>query len=159
MNKNKTDKIVVSLTKWFGITLFVGIIIWGATYFLKGYRYEQTNDAQIDAYLSPINAKVGGYIRKIYYKDNQQVKRGDTLVVIELDEYALKKDAVSAELMSSQAKLPILAASEKTQIKSIEVIKAQLAGAKARLNQQQKEFDRYKNLLADGSTTQQKFDN
>jgi len=159
MNKNKTDKIVVSLTKWFGITLFVGIIIWGATYFLKGYRYEQTNDAQIDAYLSPINAKVGGYIRKIYYKDNQQVKRGDTLVVIELDEYALKKDAVSAELMSSHAKLPILAASEKTQIKSIEVIKAQLAGAKARLNQQQKEFDRYKNLLADGSTTQQKFDN
>jgi len=159
MNKNKTDKIVVSLTKWFGITLFVGIIIWGATYFLKGYRYEQTNDAQIDAYLSPINAKVGGYIRKIYYKDNQQVKRGDTLVVIELDEYALKKDAVSAELMSSHAKLPILAAGEKTQIKSIEVIKAQLAGAKARLNQQQKEFDRYKNLLADGSTTQQKFDN
>lgn len=159
MNKNKTDKIIVSLTKCFGIVLFVGIIIWGATYFLKGYRYEQTNDAQVDAYLSPINAKVGGYISKIYYKDNQLVKKGDTLVVIELDEYGLKKDAASAELMSSQAKLPILTAKEETQLKSIEVIKAQLAGAKARLSQQQKEFDRYKNLLADESTTQQKFDN
>lgn len=159
MNKNKTDKIIVSLTKCFGIVLFVGIIIWGATYFLKGYRYEQTNDAQVDAYLSPINAKVGGYISKIYYKDNQLVKKGDTLVVIELDEYGLKKDAASAELMSSQAKLPILTANEETQLKSIEVIKAQLAGAKARLSQQQKEFDRYKNLLADESTTQQKFDN
>ncbi|MGE8428058.1 MAG: HlyD family secretion protein [Sphingobacterium sp.] len=159
MNKNKTDKIVVSLTKWFGITLFVGIIIWAAVYFFEGYRYEQTNDAQIDAYLSPINAKVGGYIRKIYYKDNQQVKKGDTLVVIEQDEYGLKRDAASAELMSAQAKLPILAASEETQVKSIAVIKAQLEGAKARLNQQQKEFDRYKNLLADESTTQQKFDN
>lgn len=159
MNKNKTDKIIVSLTKWFGIALFVGIIIWGATYFFKGYRYEQTNDAQVDAYLSPINAKVGGYIRKIYYKDNQLVKKGDTLVVIELDEYGLKKDVASAELMSSHAKLPILTANEETQRKSIEVIKAQLAGAKARLNQQQKEFDRYKNLLADESTTQQKFDN
>ncbi|RZF57930.1 HlyD family secretion protein [Sphingobacterium corticibacterium] len=159
MNKNKTDKIVVSLTKWLGIALFVGIIIWGAFYFLKGYRYEQTNDAQVDAYLSPINAKVGGYISKIYYKDNQLVKKGDTLVVIQLDEYGLKKDAASAELMSSHAKLPILAANEETQLKSIEVIKAQLAGAKARLDQQQKEFDRYKNLLADESTTQQKFDN
>lgn len=159
MNKNKTDKIVVSLTKWLGITLFVGIIIWAAVYFLEGYRYEQTNDAQIDAYLSPINAKVGGYIRKIYYTDNQQVKKGDTLVVIEQDEYGLKRDAASAELMSAQAKLPILAASEETQVKSIAVIKAQLEGAKARLNQQQKEFDRYKNLLADESTTQQKFDN
>ncbi|MFE2860315.1 HlyD family secretion protein [Sphingobacterium multivorum] len=159
MNKNKTDKIVVDLTKWLGITLFVGIIIWAAVYFFEGYRYEQTNDAQIDAYLSPINAKVGGYIRKIYYKDNQQVKKGDTLVVIEQDEYGLKSDAASAELMSAQAKLPILAASEETQVKSIAVIKAQLEGAKARLNQQQKEFDRYKNLLADESTTQQKFDN
>ncbi len=159
MNKNKTDKIVVDLTKWLGITLFVGIIIWAAVYFFEGYRYEQTNDAQIDAYLSPINAKVGGYIRKIYYKDNQQVKKGDNLVVIEQDEYGLKRDAASAELMSAQAKLPILAASEETQVKSIAVIKAQLEGAKARLNQQQKEFDRYKNLLADESTTQQKFDN
>ncbi|QRQ63847.1 HlyD family secretion protein [Sphingobacterium multivorum] len=159
MNKNKTDKIVVDLTKWLGITSFVGIIIWAAVYFFEGYRYEQTNDAQIDAYLSPINAKVGGYIRKIYYKDNQQVKKGDTLVVIEQDEYGLKRDAASAELMSAQAKLPILAASEETQVKSIAVIKAQLEGAKARLNQQQKEFDRYKNLLADESTTQQKFDN
>ncbi|SPZ85527.1 Inner membrane protein yibH [Sphingobacterium multivorum] len=137
----------------------MGIIIWAAVYFFEGYRYEQTNDAQIDAYLSPINAKVGGYIRKIYYKDNQQVKKGDTLVVIEQDEYGLKRDAASAELMSAQAKLPILAASEETQVKSIAVIKAQLEGAKARLNQQQKEFDRYKNLLADESTTQQKFDN
>ncbi|WP_336828269.1 HlyD family secretion protein [Sphingobacterium multivorum] len=159
MNKNKTDKIVVDLTKWLGITLFVGIIIWAAVYFFEGYRYEQTNDAQVDAYLSPINAKVGGYIRKIYYKDNQQVKKGDTLIVIEQDEYGLKRDAASAELMSAQAKLPILAVSEETQVKSIAVIKAQLEGAKARLNQQQKEFDRYKNLLADESTTQQKFDN
>lgn len=159
MNKNKTDKIIVSLTKWFGIALFVGIIFWGTTYFLKGYRYEQTNDAQVDAYLSPINAKVGGYISKINYKDNQFVKKGDTLVVIELDEYGLKKDAASAELMSSHAKLPILTANEETHLKSIEVIKAQLEGAKAKLNQQQKEFDRYKNLLADESTTQQKFDN
>jgi len=159
MNKNKTDKIIVNLTKWFGIALLIGAIIWGINYFLKGYRYEQTNDAQIDAYLSPINAKVGGYVSKIYYKDNQQVKKGDTLVVIELDEYGLKRNVASAEMQSSQAKLPILAATEETQLKNIEVIRAQLTAAKLRLNQQQKEFDRYKNLLADESTTQQKFDN
>ncbi len=159
MNKNRTDKIIVTLTKWSGIVLFTAIIIWGAVYFLKGYRYEQTNDAQVDAYLSPVNAKVGGYISKIYCKDNQQIQRGDTLVVIELDEYRLKRNAASAELMSSHAKFPILAANEETQIKSIEVIKAQLSGAKAKLTQQQREFDRYKNLLADESTTQQKYEN
>jgi len=150
---------MVNLTKWFGIALLMGLIFWGMNYFLTGIRYEQTNDAQVDAYLSPVNAKVGGYIRKIYYKDNQRIKRGDTLVVIELDEYGLKRDAALAEMMSSRAKLPILLASEETQIKSLEVIKAQLSGAKVKLNQQRKEFERYKNLLADESTTPQKFDN
>ena len=158
MNKNKTDKIIISLTKWLGISLFTALIIWGVLYFLKGYRYEQTNDAQVDAYLSPVNAKVGGYISKIYYKDNQQVRKGDTLVVIAVDEYGLKRNIASAELGSSHAKLPILAANEETQIKSIAVIKAQLSGTKAKLIQQQREYDRYKNLLADESTTQQKFE-
>lgn len=159
MNKNKTDKIIITLTKWLGITLFTALIIWGVLYFLKGYRYEQTNDAQVDAYLSPVNAKVGGYISKIYYKDNQQVRKGDTLVVIAVDEYGLKRNIASAELGSSHAKLPILAANEETQIKSIAVIKAQLSGTKAKLIQQQREYGRYKNLLADESTTPQKFEN
>lgn len=156
---NKTDKIVVTITRWFGISLFAAIIIWAAVYFLKAYRYEQTNDAQVDAYLSPVNAKVGGYISRIYYRDNQLVRKGDTLVVIELDEYGLKKDAAAAELMNAQAKMPILAANEATQIKSMEVIRAQLSGAKAKLVQQQREYDRYKKLLADESVTGQKFDN
>lgn len=159
MNKNKTDKSIVMLTQWMGITLLAGILIWGAVYLVKAYRYEQTNDAQIDAYLSPINAKVGGYIHAIYYKDNQKVSKGDTLAVIEPDEYRLKRDAVAAELLSARAKIPILDAGEQTQLKSMAVIEAQLAGAMAKLNQQQKEYERYKNLLADASTTQQKFDN
>lgn len=159
MNKNRTDKIVVVATKWIGISLLTGMIIWGVVYLRKGYRYEQTNDAQIDTYLSPVNAKVGGYISRVCYQDNQKVKKGDTLVLIERDEYGLKRDAALAELMSSRTKISILNANVETQLKSIDVIKAQVAGSKAKLDQQQKEFGRYKNLLDKQSTTQQKFDN
>lgn len=159
MNKNKTDNIVVKSTQWLGILLLVAIIIWAVFYFWKAYGNEQTNDAQIEAYLSPVNAKVGGYINKIYYHDNQEVHKGDTLVLIERDEYDLKKETALAELEASRTKLPILSASEETQIRNIDVIKAHVLGIKAKLDQQQKEYDRYKNLLADESTTQQKFDN
>lgn len=159
MNKNKTDHIVVRVTQWLGILLLISIIIWATIYFWKGYWCEQTNDAQIEVYLSPINAKVGGYINKIYYQDNQEVHKGDTLVLIERDEYNLKKETALADLATSQTKLPILSASEETQIRNIDVIKAHILGIKAKLDQQQKEYDRYKNLLADESTTQQKFDN
>lgn len=158
MNKNKTDKTVVVITQWLGIALLAALVIWGSIYIWKGYHYQHTNDAQIDAYLSPVNVKVGGYISKIYYKDNQKFKKGDTLVIIELDEYGMKRDAALAELMSSRAKQPILTANEETQIKSIDVIRAQLSGVWAKLVQQQREYQRYKNLLADESTTQQKFD-
>lgn len=159
MNKNTTDKIVVSITQWFGILLLVSMIIWAGLYFWKGYHYEQTNDAQVDAYLSPINAKVGGYISKIYYQDNQKVRKGDTLVQIEPDEYGLKKKAALAELSAARAKLNILSASEETQVKSIEVIKARMSGFRAKLDQQQREYERYKKLLAEESTTRQKFEN
>ncbi|CAM3449541.1 HlyD family secretion protein [Sphingobacterium prati] len=158
MNKNKIDKVVVISTKYFGIVLLTGVLGWAVLYLWRNSQYEQTNDAQIDAYLSPISAKVGGYISKIYYNDNQQVHQGDTLVLIEKDEYRLKQKAAAAELLSSRAKLPILAASEATQSKNIAVIRAQLMGVQAKLEQQRKEFERYKSLLADESTTQQKFD-
>lgn len=159
MNKNTTDKNVVHATGWVGILLLVGIIIWASLYFWKGYHYEQTNDAQIEAYLSPINAKVGGYISKIYYHDNQKVRKGDTLVKIEPDEYGLKKKAALAELSLTRAKLDILRASEETQVKNIEVSKARMSGIRAKLNQQQREYERYKKLLAEESTTRQKFEN
>lgn len=159
MNNNSTDKIIVLITKWMGFLLLTAVVIWAGVYLWSAYRYEQTSDAQVDAYLSPVNAKVGGYISKIFYKDNQGVKKGDTLVVVEQDEYELKRDAALAELISSRAKLPILRAAEQTQLKSIEVVRAQLTGAKAKLDQQQKEYERYKKLLADESTTAQKFDN
>ena len=158
MNKNKIDKVVVTSTKYFGIVLLTGMLGWAMLYLWRNLQYEQTNDAQIDSYLSPISAKVGGYISKIYYNDNQQVHQGDTLVLIEKDEYRLKQKAAAAELLSSRAKLPILAASEETQSKNIAVVSAQLMGAQAKLEQQRKEFERYKSLLADESTTQQKFD-
>lgn len=159
MNKNTTDKIVVRITQWFGILLLAGIILWAGLYFWKGYHYEQTNDAQVDAYLSPINAKVGGYISKIYYQDNQKVRKGDTLVQIEPDEYGLKKKAALAALSAARAKLNILSAGEETQLKNIEVSKARMSGFRAKLDQQQREYERYKQLLAEESTTPQKFEN
>lgn len=159
MSKNKIDRIVVSTTQWLGIILLSVIIIWAGRYFWEGQQYEQTNDAQVDAYLSPVNVKIGGYIKKIYFRDNQVVHKGDTLVWIEPDEYRLKKEAADGELMSARAKLEILTANEETQRKNIAVIQARISGAQAKLEQQQSEFDRYQHMLQEAATTRQKFEN
>lgn len=159
MNKHKTDRIVVVITQWFGLLLLIALLVWGGKYFRDANQYEQTNDAQVDAYLAPVNAKIGGYIDKIYFKDNQQVHKGDTLVVIAMDEFQLKSDAAAADLMNSRAKLDILSASEETQQRNIDVISARIPGVRAKLEHQQQEYDRYGNLLKEESTTRQKFEN
>lgn len=51
--------------------------------------YEKTDDAQIEQYISPINVKVPGYIREIRFTENQKVKKGDTLMVIDDREYRI----------------------------------------------------------------------
>ncbi|SDG25917.1 HlyD family secretion protein [Epilithonimonas hungarica] len=159
MKNNKKDQIIIAFTKWTGILILLGITAWGLIYLYDITKYEQTNDAQVDAYLSPVNAKVGGYVEKIYFEDNQKVKRGDTLLVIEQDEYRIRKNTASSELMSSQAKLDILAAAEESQRRNIDVIKARISGAEAKLRQQEQEYERYQQLYKEESTTKQKLEN
>lgn len=159
MNKNNTDKIIIEVTKWTGIICLMAICAWGIYYFYQNGKYEETNDAQVDVYLSPINAKIGGYIEKVYFQDNQMVKKGDTLVIVEQDEYQIHKNTASSELLSSQAKLNILSANEESQRRNIEVFEAKMIGSKAKLQQQQREYERYQNLYKEESTTKQKLEN
>src|SRR5262249_57804498 len=43
---------------------------------------ETTDDAQVDAHVAPVAARVGGTVTEVAVKDNQQVDAGAVLVVI-----------------------------------------------------------------------------
>ncbi|WP_440133409.1 HlyD family secretion protein [Chitinophaga sancti] len=158
MSKHKSDSIIISATQWFGIVLLLVLVGWGGKYLIDISQYEQTNDAQVDAYLAPISAKIGGYIDRIYFRENQVVHKGDTLLRIVVDEFQLKGDAAAADLLISRAKLDVLNAGEETQQRNIEVISAHIPGVLAKLEHQQQEYNRYVNLLKEESTTRQKFE-
>jgi membrane fusion protein (multidrug efflux system) len=158
MDKHKSDGIIISVTQWFGVVLLMVLLGWGGKYLIDISQYEQTNDAQVDAYLAPVSAKIGGFIDKIYFKDNQVVHKGDTLLRIAVDEFQLKSNAAAADLMTSRAKLDILNASEVSQQRNIDVISAHIPGVLAKLEHKQQEYNRYVNLLKEESTTRQKFE-
>ena len=50
---------------------------------------ETTDDAQIEQYLSPVNIRVPGYIKRICFTEHQHVRKGDTLLVLEDDELGI----------------------------------------------------------------------
>ncbi|MCW3466663.1 HlyD family secretion protein [Chitinophaga nivalis] len=158
-NLNKTDKVILGTTRGVAIAALCGLALWGGKVIWDMLRYEQTNDAQVEAYVNPVNVKVGGYIKKIYFQENQLVNPGDTLLLIENNEYDLSLHASRAALEHARAQLAILGANEATLLNNAAVSQSQIDAAKAKLVRQQQEYTRYQNLLKEESTTQQQFDN
>ena len=39
------------------------------------YKYEQTNDAQVQEYVNPVIARAGGFIVAVKFEENQNVKK------------------------------------------------------------------------------------
>ena len=74
--------------------IFSLIIIGGLSYGVVEYIYSlhhvTTDDAQVDGDISPVNARVSGYIKDIFFIENQSVKEGDTLVKIDDRDLQLK---------------------------------------------------------------------
>src|SRR5579862_3823420 len=74
-------------------------------YFLWRYlgSYESTDDAQVDAHLYPVSARVSGYVIKVNVDDNQYVQKGAVLVEIDPKDYEVAVDQAKANLASAES--------------------------------------------------------
>jgi membrane fusion protein (multidrug efflux system) len=84
-------------------TLTIAII---AVYYIHGYltRNEvSTDDAQIDADVVPVAARVGGVIVRTKVRDNQRVEAGSVIAEIDPAQYAQKLAAAQDELEGANA--------------------------------------------------------
>jgi len=65
LKKQRRNRIIASL-------LGIAILVWGvievAFLFLDYKQTGTSNDAQIEQYISPVNLRASGYIKKIYFK-------------------------------------------------------------------------------------------
>ena len=64
---------------------------------------ESTDDAQVEAHVTPIAARVGGTVARVPVNDNQQVEAGAALVELDLRDYQIALDRARAELADAQA--------------------------------------------------------
>jgi membrane fusion protein, multidrug efflux system len=81
------------------IPAVIGGAIW---YWIAGGR-ESTDDAQVDAHVTPIAARVGGTILRVPVADNQQINAGDVLVEIDPRDYRVALEKARAELADAEA--------------------------------------------------------
>ena len=133
-------------------------ISWTVNYFWKYVNYEITNDAVVDQYIIPVNIRVPGYIREVRFTEHQQVKAGDTLLILDDREYRIKLKDAAAALLDAQASKDILSSGIKTSQVNIGIQEANIAETKARLWQLEQDYQRYTNLLAEESVSQQQYE-
>jgi membrane fusion protein (multidrug efflux system) len=85
------------------------IIIVGAIYGFKKWSYsnshEETDDAQIASNVSPVISKISGYVAEVKVKDNQFVKKGDTLIILDNRDQALVLAQAEAALGTAKSNL------------------------------------------------------
>ena len=148
--------------KVFTMKKAVGIIgiflaIWGLyaiiSLFVDYKSSETTDDAQVEQYLSPINIRVPGYIKKIYFTEHQHVRKGDTLLVLEDDEYRIRLKEAEAALMDARSGRKVVANTLNTVSNSASVYDASIAEAQYRVEQLEKDYRRYSSLLKKNATT------
>ena len=139
---------------WFGISKYI-----------HSQHHEETDDAQIEANISPVIPRVAGYIKAVLVKDNQQVTKGDTLLILDDRDLALKVLQAEAALATAHTNLAVATATtnaSKATISStqagVSTADAQIEAAKINVWRTSKDYDRYANLIKDHSITQQQFE-
>lgn len=159
--KKKTNK------KFLGIFLTFAILGggFGVYKYIQSQSHETTDDAQIEKNMNPIIPRVTGYVTKVFVKDNDLVKKGDTLFIIDDKDYVVKVEDAKAALAAAEssfqaAKADIggaqanISASEA----NVQSNRGNIEAAKVRLWRATNDFERFQNLYKNRSITKQQFE-
>ncbi len=127
------------------------LVLTGVVFYLRGGRYETTDDAYLLAGEAAIAANVSGPVIAIDVRDNQAVRTGDVLFRIDPRPFQIAVDAAAAQLADARAQVDARRASYQQGRSEVQAAQARLAYAIA-------EAARQKRLLAKGISSQDQYD-
>ena len=147
------------------LLLVAGGAWFGFSKYNHGKHHEETDDAQLEANISPVIPRIAGYVKEVRVKDNQIVKKGDTLLILDDRDMALRVQQAEAALATAKSNLGAAEATtnaSKANIAStqsgVNTIDVQIEIAKVNARRATQDYERYANLIKDRSITQQQYD-
>ena len=121
--------------------------------FEGGVGWQKTNDAFLQGDLTPIVAKVGGYLRELPIQDFQRVHEGQVLAQIVEDDYRAAVEQAEANLAAATAQAATLRAQHELQLANIQSARAVIASTQAGIAQNERDRVRQRSLLETGSSS------
>jgi membrane fusion protein, multidrug efflux system len=115
-----------------------------------------TDDAYVRGDITPLSAKVDGYVRRIAVDDFQRVKEGDLLVEIEDDDYRARVAQAAADLLGAQAAIENLKARKAAQHAQVAEAEDAIKATQADVERTRLEAARQRTLLATTFGTRQR---
>jgi membrane fusion protein (multidrug efflux system) len=88
---------------WIGIAVVLLVIVAGAAWYILTSGRESTDDAQVEAHVTPISARVGGTVVVSPVADNQNVEAGATLVTLDPRDFEIAVARARADLADAEA--------------------------------------------------------
>ncbi|NTE05273.1 HlyD family secretion protein [Agrobacterium tumefaciens] len=153
--EKKKKNIVVPII--LGVLLVIGIVF-GIIEWNYYSKHVDTDDAQIDGDISPVVARVGGYVKDINFEENTHVTEGQVLIKLDDNDYKVKLEQAQSGQKGASAGVGVAQSQIVATQANTSTAKANVAAARVKLNLANKDYARYANLIKDGSITQQAFD-
>ena len=142
-----------------GVLALIALGLGWVAYRFMGFTSSTfTDNARTECHIVPVISRVQGFIKEIRYDDYTPVHKGDTLIIIEDAEFRLRLAQAEADLQNMSSGKTVLNAAISTTQNNITVSDASLAEVATLLENAQRDYERYKSLLAQQAVTQQQFD-
>ena len=143
MSEEKNIKLPVKKRYIFATLVIIGAILLG--YFIYDMTgYQSTDDAYVETTTVSVSPKVAGEVVKVLVKDNQPVKAGQVVAVIDQRDYRVRLDQANAAYNKA--------------ILDQQNAHAKLNAANSEIALAQKDVERYENLYRAGAVSKQTLD-
>lgn len=137
----------ILLGRVIGIGIVLGAVVTGSLVWHINYQNPRTNDAMVRANIVGIAPEVSGRIVELHVEDNQYVKQGDLLYVIDPRPYQARLDKAKAELLLAEKDVDSRRASSGSAEIAIERLEHQRAAANAEVKKIEAEDEYLHNYL------------
>ena len=130
--------------------ILLGLVIFGARKWWFARSHVSTDNAQVDGHIIPVLPKVGGFVAEVRVEENQTVKAGDTLVVLDDRDFQARLAQTEADLAALLATV-----SSRTRVGQAE---AAVAQAQANATKANADLARIEPLALQNVVSQQQLD-
>lgn len=138
------------------LSLVLGAAAGGYWYWQEAFRpFESTDNTYLKAHMSLISPREAGYVQSVHFENNQKVRAGDLLVVIDDADFKAKVAEGEAQIQVEKAQIQSLESDKRVQKSRIQAQEAEIAAAEAGLERAAKDLKRFGNLAADGAVSSQ----